>query len=47
VVDSRYSGKRIGDVFRRDGERLLNTATVVTFALVLLAFAVLMVINNR
>lgn len=44
---ARYRGKRIGDVFRRDGERLLDTARVVTVALVLLAFAVLMVINNR
>ena len=44
---SRYRGKRIGDVFRRDGERLIDTAKVVTVALLLLGFAVVMVINNR
>ena len=44
---ARYRGKRIRDVFRRDGERLIDTAKVITIALVLLGFAILMVINNR
>ena len=42
-----YRRRRLVDVYRQEGERLLVIAQVLTVGGVILAFAVLMIINNR
>ena len=42
-----YRRRRLVDVYRQEGERLLVIAQVLTFGGLILAFVVLMIINNR
>ena len=42
-----YRRRRLVDVYRQEGERLLVMAQVLTVGGLILAFAVLMIINNR
>ena len=42
-----YRRRRLVDVYRQESERLVRVAQVLTFGGLILAFVVLMIINNR
>ena len=42
-----YRRRRLVDVYRQEGERLVAVAQVLIFGGLILAFVVLMIINNR